>query len=271
MENLDLQALQTLFFVLIGIICLTLVALVIYVVIANRRERARLAQTYEEAKLAPRSVLQTTGRFMSLARDVVGGPLEVEIGGTKYRSLADIQDPQLKRQVVAATMELIQFTGVLGGGVTAPAPLEKTHSWREDLREDSQVELQRIRTAPADQEVQPPAAEIEQRFLNLLAEMGQSPSPPGKPSIASAIRQRMAKSADLEQRRTFVDDIEAIVQRRAPLIPALTGRELHVRPGPSGTVRFVFEGQEYENLEQVPNLTARQLVQDAIQEWDETT
>jgi membrane protein implicated in regulation of membrane protease activity len=270
MENLALQHLQTLFFALIGIIVLTLVALAVYVVVANRRERAKLAQTYEEAKLAPRSILQTTGRFLSLAREVVGGPLEVEIGGTKYRSLADIQDPQLKRQVVAATMELIQFTGVLGGGVTAPAPLEKTHSWREDLREDSQVELQRIRATPGDQEVPPVPEEIEQRFLNLLAEMGQAPPPPEKPSIASALRQRMAKSPDLDQRRTFVDDIEAIVQRRAPLILALTGRDLHIRPGPDRTVRFVFEGQEYESLEQVPNLTARQLIQDAIQEWNET-
>jgi membrane protein implicated in regulation of membrane protease activity len=271
MENLDLQHLQTLLFVLLGIIFVTLVALVVYVVVANRRERAKLAQTYEEAKLAPRSELQTTGRFLSLVRDVVGGPLQVEIGGAKYRNLADIKDTQLKRQVVNAAMELIQFTGVLGGDVTAPAPIEKTGSWREDLRENSQVELQRIRPALADEEAPPAPEEIEQRFLNLLAQMGQAPPPLEKPSIIGAIRRRMAKVSDVDQHGTFVDDIEAIVQRRIQLIPALAGRDLHVRAGPGGTVRFVFEGQEYESLEQVPNLTARQLIQDAIQEWDETT
>jgi hypothetical protein len=55
------------------------------------------------------------------------------------------------------------------------------------------------------------------------------------------------------------------------LVPALVGRGMHVQSGPSGQVIFVFEGQEYENLEDVPNLTARQLIQDAIREWDETT
>jgi membrane protein implicated in regulation of membrane protease activity len=271
MINLDLQRLQILFFVLIGTIFVTLVALILYVVIANRRERAKLAQTYEEAKLAPRSELQVTGRFMSLVRDRAGEPLQVEFGGTKYRALADIKDTQVKRQVVAAAMELIQFTGVLGGDVRMPAPIEKTHSWREDLREGSQEELKRIRTTPAEPEVLPAPKEIEERFLNLLAEIGQPVPTPEKPSIIGAVRQRMAKTSDADQRRTFVDDIEAIVQRRVALIQALAGRDLHVRPGSGGAVRFVFEGQEYDNLEQVPNLTARQLIKDAIQEWDETT
>jgi hypothetical protein len=55
------------------------------------------------------------------------------------------------------------------------------------------------------------------------------------------------------------------------MIPALAGRDLHVRPGSGGAVLFVFEGREYENLDEVPNLTAQQLIKDAIQEWDETT
>ena len=272
MENLDLQQLKILFFVLIGIIFVTLVALVVYVIIANRRERAKLAQTYEEAKLAPRSELQVTGRFLSLVRDQAGEPLQVEVGGTKYRALADIKDAQVKRQVVTAAMELIQFTGVLGDDVRMPAPIEKTHSWREDLREGSQEELKRIQTTPAEQEVPPAPKEIEERFLSLLAEIGQPVPTPEKPSILGAVRQRMAsKTSDSDQHRTFVDDIEAIVQRRVQLIPALARRDLHVRPGPGGTVCFVFEGQEYDSLEQVPNLTARQLIKDAIQEWDETT
>ncbi len=52
-------------------------------------------------------------------------------------------------------------------------------------------------------------------------------------------------------------------------MPALQARDLHVRLGEGGSVRFVFEGFEYERLEEIPNLTAQQLVQDAISEWDE--
>jgi hypothetical protein len=66
-----------------------------------------------------------------------------------------------------------------------------------------------------------------------------------------------------------VDEIEEIVQRRIHTMPALHGRDLHVRLGAGGSVRFAFEGVEYERLEEIPNMTAQQLVQDAIAEWDE--
>ena len=68
-----------------------------------------------------------------------------------------------------------------------------------------------------------------------------------------------------------MEDIEDIIQRRIQLIPALAQKQLHVEPGPGGEVRFIFEGQAYQRLDDIPNLTARDVVRDAIQEWDETT
>jgi 1,4-alpha-glucan branching enzyme len=35
-------------------------------------------------------------------------------------------------------------------------------------------------------------------------------------------------------------------------------------------VFFTFDGVRYDNVEDIPNTTARQLVQDAIKEWEET-
>jgi hypothetical protein len=61
------------------------------------------------------------------------------------------------------------------------------------------------------------------------------------------------------------------VQRKLRTVPALVGRDLHVRPGDGGSVCFAFEGSEYESLEEIPNLTAQQIVRDAIAEWDEKT
>jgi len=119
----------------------------------------------------------------------------------------------------------------------------------------------------------PPAPEhVEEQFLNLLAEMGQAPSSPEKPSVLRSIQQRLApKPPAPERTRTFVDDIEDIVQRRVRRIPALAGRDLHIRLDVGGSVRFAFQGREYEDLDELPNMTARQLVRDAIQEWEEVT
>jgi hypothetical protein len=137
MEQIGLQQLQALIFLFVGLVVVTLVALIAYVVFANRRQRAKVAQVYEEdVGLGP--ARQATGQVLALVREEAGEGLQVEINGIRYRSLAAIEDLQIRRQVVESAMELIQFTGVLGPAVVAPASLEKTYSWREDLRESSQ-------------------------------------------------------------------------------------------------------------------------------------
>jgi hypothetical protein len=210
---------------------------------------------------------------LALVREEQGAPIQVEIEGTRYRSLAEVEDPQMKRQIVDAAQELIQFTGVLGD-VDLLVSIDETESWREDLREGSQAELERAHGVPVDGQawVQPAPApdEVEERFLSLLSEMGQTTST-GKPTLASAIRRGMKpKPLESGPDRTFVDDIEDIVQRRILLIPALTGRGLHVQPAPDGKVVFTFEGQVYESVDKIPNLTAREVIKDAIQEWEDT-
>jgi hypothetical protein len=281
MQSLDLQQLELIFYLLLGLIALTLGGLVIYVVIANRRERERLAQTYELESLVPRPALQVTGQILSLVRDEPGSPLQVEIGGHRYHHMGEIQEQQLRRQVVDAAMELIWFTGALRGSDLAPTSMDETHSWREDVRHGSKSELQRIRTAAAPATGEKAARQgagpardqgTEERRAAMPGDPDAASPSPERPNLVSALQRRWApKLPDREAPHTFVDQIDAIVQRRIQLIPALTNRELHVRPGLDGSVRFVFEGEEYESLDDVPNLTARQVVKDAIQEWDETT
>ncbi len=144
MENLGLQQLEWLFIALVGLVFASLVALALYVVLANRRQRAKMAQADESEKITPRPALQMTGQVLSLVRDGEGETLKVEVQGVKYRRLAEIKDPQIKRQVVDAALELIHFTGVLGEGAVSPVPIEKTHRWREDLRKESQAEIRSV-------------------------------------------------------------------------------------------------------------------------------
>lgn len=276
MENLDLQQLEVLFFALIGLIFLIIVGLVIYVVVANRRQQDKIAQAHEVETLAPRPALRVIGQILSLIRSEAGASVEVEVDGVRYRRLADVEDPQVRRLIVGAAVELIQFTGVLGQESVEALSDDGTFSWREDLRAGSVAELEQIRAAPTSQGFQPPsppaAEEIEEQFLNLLTEMGQTSPPLEKPSIVGALRQRaIPKQTEAESPHMFVDDIDAIIQRRIQLIPALSGRDLHIRLCSADSVRFVFEGREYDDLDQLPNMTARQLIEDAIREWEETT
>jgi hypothetical protein len=267
--ELMLDQLLALFKVLVGLILVTVVVLITYVLLAARRTRGRARRQRAEAEqdkapgAAWSTAPRTAGQVVTLLRREPGSALQVEVGGTHYRRLAEIEDPQLKRQVVEAALDLVRFTGVLGVEPIAPAPVDKTYSWREDLR-------QNIRAHDQPAAPRTPNEDLEAQFLNLLSELGPAPAVE-KRSLASAIQQRLSpKGTQQEQPHTVVDDIEAIVQRRVVLIPALAGRDLHVRPGEDGSVHFFFEGQDYEQLDDIPNLTARQLVKDAIQEWDET-
>lgn len=275
MQAFDLQQLGLLFYLLLALVFIVLIILIAYVVIANRRQRAKLAEAYEQDRLSPRPALQVTGQILSLVRDRTGDPVKVEIAGVKYGSLAEIDDPELRRQVLNAALELTQFTGVLGQGPAAPSPLAGTDNWREDVRERSEGELKQIRAeraVPAAQAQLPGAdEEVEEQFLSLLEEMGHTRQAQERPSVASALQQRRTpKLPEPDRPRSVVDDIEDIVQRRIQLIPALLGRDLHIGLDQSDSVCFTFEGKEYGKLEDVPNLTARQLIKDAIQEWEES-
>jgi len=277
MDKLDLQQLELLVYLFAGLIILVLIALVIYVVLSVRRRSAEAsAALLDLDDLVVRPSLLVVGQVLALVRDEAGGPIKVEIEGTKYASLPQIQDPQIKRQVVDAALELIQFTRVLGEGGASLIPLGKTDTWREDMREGSHSVLEQTRASRAGEHApspSPPApAEVEERFLDLLSEMGQERSQAQKPSLTSSLQRSLKpKPRESEDPRTFVDDIEEIVQRRVQIVPALAGRGLHVRPGPGGKVLFSFEGQEYNGVDDVPNFTARQVIKDAIQEWDELT
>jgi hypothetical protein len=269
MENLGLEQLQLLLFVVFGLIILIVIVLVAYVATAWRRPKARRKPSSTTSR-AVRADQRQSAQVLSLIQEEPGAPLLVEMGGARYRRLDEVHDPERKRQVVALAMEMIKFTGVLAQGGIAPAPLEKTETWREDLRTESHSELELARAAAEAGGQVESTEEIEEQFLQLIEEMGPEPALE-PPSVIEAVRQRLApKTTEPMQQRTFVDDIEDIIQRRAPLIPALAGRGLHVQPGESGRVYFTFDGVRYDNVEDIPNTTARQLVHDAIKEWEET-
>jgi hypothetical protein len=269
MGNLGLEQLQLLLFVVFGLIILIVIALVAYVATAWRRPKSRRKPSSASSR-AVRTGQREPGEVLSLIQEEPGAPLLVEIGGARYRRLDEVHDPERKRQIVALAMEMIKFTGVLAQGSIAPAPLEKTETWREDLRTGSHSELEVARaTAEAEKQAES-TNEIEEQFLQMIQEMEPEPAPE-PPSVIEAVRQRLApKTTEPMQQRTFVDDIEDIIQRRAPLVPALAGRGLHIQPGETGRVFFTFDGVRYDNVEDIPNTTARQLVQDAIKEWEET-
>jgi len=271
MDQFSLDQLRALLYVVAGAVVVLVALLIIYVVWASRRKTAPPRQA-EGSSPRSRSEPSVGMRPISLVRDIAGGPLQVEIDGVRYRTLAEVNDVENKRQIVIAAMDLVRFTGVLGRELQEPVPMDKTYRWREDLHQESQEELKQIRGSAADQPTAAaPVAKsaIEEQFLSMLAEMGQI-QPSERPGLVRSIQQTLKPKGIEERPRTFVDNIEEILQQRMQTIPAFRDRELHMRADPTGAVRFQFDGQEYQDAGDIPNLTARQLIADAIKEWEET-
>ena len=62
---------------------------------------------------------------------------------------------------------------------------------------------------------------------------------------------------------------DTVLTQREREVLALVGRGLHVMLGKEGAVSFTFEGQGYDQVDEIPNLTARTVIQESIQEWEE--
>jgi hypothetical protein len=83
--------------------------------------------------------------------------------------------------------------------------------------------------------------------------MGQRPEPveaaPPPPSIA--------------------EQIQEVLQRKLEQTPGFTGRSIHIRPSLHGGVRIEVDGRFYEGVGEVDDDAVRQLLQDAVREWEE--
>ena len=280
MQAIKLGQLELLMFLFVGLTLLVLLGLVIYITTAQRRKREAASRpksqpTQEKAtpsEIDPNPSFTDIHPALSLFRDPEGGSIRVEIDGGVYSTMADVADPDLKRKIVGLALELIQFVGVLKAQPPSLAPMDKTATWREDLRAGSQAAKAQAQSALAvDPKSTSPgaASELEERFLAYLAEMGQSPQSVQKPSMIRSIQQSLQPKPKLsEGAHGFVQDIEEIVQGQLRATPTLLPGGLHVQTGLDKRVAFVFEGQEYASVDEIPNRTAQEVIRHAIREWE---
>lgn len=284
MQAIKLGQLELLMFLFIGLTLLVLLGLAIYISSAQRRKRQAALQPRPQPAQAPKSDAETplpssyTGAqpSLSLFHDPQGGSIRVEIEGVVYSTMADVADPDLKRKIIGLTMELIQFVGVLKAQPPSLVSMDKTQTWREDLRSGSQAaraQAESTRTVFAQASPEPRVApDVEERFLADLAAGGQGQPAVQKPSMMRSIQHSLRpKSIASEGAQGFVQDIEEIVQGRVRETPGLFPGGLHVQTGLDKRVVFVFDGQEYASVDEIPSQMAQDVIHTAIREWEART
>ncbi len=194
---------------------------------------------------------------MRVLRSGTLGELVIEIEGAHYRRLVEIQDGAVGRRVLLTIQELNDFAG---GHARRPLP-----------------EMHRV-AAPSPQAAreEPDLTPEQQAFLAQLQEPPEEEPPPEpKPTLANywrrrskrAERQAAAEAAE-DEPKSFVDEIEQLLQESLAGRSDMQGRSIHFKSTPMGDLRIDVDGTWYQAVDDVPDGQVKSLLRAAIQAWE---
>jgi hypothetical protein len=233
---------------------------------------ASLAQLREDTRVQrERIVPMGLKEMMRVLRDEDTGAIVVEVEGRQYRQLVEIQDGRIGNQVLEAIANLIKFTGGIVRGQWAAASVTPVVPTREMPHQPQVVEPA---SPPRSVAVESPLSDEEEAFLQRLREgdlqVGQTPAREARPSITGFLRRRRPQAAaeEAEAGGTFIDEIEAILQRIISTAPTPLGEEVHVRTGPDGGLQIQVGGRYFSRSDEVPDPAIRDLIKAAVTEWE---
>jgi hypothetical protein len=231
-----------------------------------------LAQLREDTRVQrERIVPMGLKQMMRVLRDEDTGAIVVEVEGRQYRQLVEIQDGRIGNRVLEAIADLIKFTGGIVRGQWAAASVTPVVPTREMPHQPQVVEPA---SPPRSVAVEPPLSDEEEAFLQRLREgdlqVGQTPAREARPSITGFLRRRRPQAAaeEAEAGGTFIDEIEAILQRMISTVPTPLGEGVHVRTGPDGGLQIQVGGRYFSRSDEVPDPAIRDLIKAAVKEWE---
>jgi hypothetical protein len=120
---------------------------------------------------------------------------------------------------------------------------------------------------------------VEREFLQSLVQQGQpKKEETRKPSLnpleffrrSFTARRRARVQSETPSPRSFVDEIEEILQRFLRTYPSFLGKEVHVGTGQSGRIRIQVENEFYDTPDDIPDPEVRGILKAAIQEWEKS-
>jgi len=240
---------------------------------ALRGQFAALSEVGRRAGAAPLEI-------MKVLRDRVTGAIVVEIEGQKYRTLSEIKDGRVGREVLQTVADLVRFSEVMQPkerAKTAPpatlaqAPLPPAPSSLA-LKVAPPLENE----PPVPRTPAPPS--VEQEFLDSLKQQAQQEQDTDKPTLSPieffrrgfAARRRAGLQSDMSSPRSFVSEIEDILQRFVRTYPSFIGKEVHVGTAPDGSIQIQVENQFYRTPDDIPDPEIRGIIKAAIQEWEKS-
>lgn len=205
--------------------------------------------------------LETTDGGLEVMRVLrVGalGELIIEAEGMRYRRMTDIKDGAIGRRVLLAIQELNEMAG------------EHVH---RVLPEVHRLGDSAAPCSEPDQLLSSP----QRAFLTQLQEESvEDEPPPAKPGLVEYWRKGLSRSerqaatqASEQEPKSFIDEIDAILQGQLAARPDMQGRSIHFRSTAAGELRIDVDDSWFETVDAVPDGDVKSLLQATIRSWEQ--
>lgn len=199
--------------------------------------------------------MQNEIEVMRVLRTPPMGSLVVIADGRRLKLLASVKDETVRRRILAAIGELIDFAGgydaLVREGLAPPLTTTAAAS-----------------SAPAGEAVEELTSE-QDAFLNRLErELRQSTLP----ETGSLTADPTIISVDMNETATpgvnLVADIDQILQRHVAESKALAHRSIHLRQTPGELLQIVVDGSVYKHPNDIEDARVRDVLKRALKEWE---
>jgi hypothetical protein len=178
---------------------------------------------------------------MRVYRDRRDGSLLLVAEGQQFRTLRDIDDPQIGKRLVGNAHDIARFARV---GEIAIPPIDP-------------LDLIPPRTTASPPPPPPPVSSSP--FT------APPPPPPGRPLAPAAKIEEEAEA--FIPSRSMQEEIEELLQQRLPRTP-FAGRDIHVRNAVGGGILIEVDGKYFEGVGEVPYPDVQELIRSVVQEWE---
>jgi hypothetical protein len=190
------------------------------------------------------------------------GQLVVEVKEQRLKSLAEVNNPQLRQRLLAAVGELISFVGgyeqLVDAGVAPPA---SSGAAGADVAAP---------TTPADDENLTPAQkeELARRRARFIAQMEAERDSYRKSESEEIAASDETVVAPPSRPKTLVEQIDEVLQKHVAADPELAGRAVHLRQSDAQGMRIEVDGRLYDRPREIDDKRVQIAIKRALKEWE---
>jgi hypothetical protein len=176
------------------------------------------------------------------------GKLVAEVDGQRYQSLSEITDEKVRRVLLAAIGELIDFAGnyqvLVDAGVASALHV-------------SSVE-------------EPPLEQQQAEFLARLEAERDAAKGVSTPQLPPVVLDEAKSSPEAASKQplSVAEQIDEILQKHLAAQPEMADRSVHLVQNPAGGILIEVDGRQFGKPGDIPEPMIQQLIKRAVKEWD---